>query len=252
MPAQAELAAALLVAERPAPPGLLPPARFAVHRNNVVAGLVEALGAAYPAIRSLVGEAFFRAAAGAFVRDEPPRSPVMIGYGSGFPDFLASFPPAAGLPYLAPVARLERAWLAAYHAAEATPLQLAALGRVDEAELDRVRLVLHPSLRLVASSFPIVAVWAANTGRGPHAAVDLGRAETALVVRPEERVMVESLSSGMAAFVGTLADDSALGTAAEAALRAEPCLALGPALGRLFALGAVVGLRHSSCHGSDR
>ncbi len=252
MPAQAELAGALLTAERPAPAGLLPSARFAVHRNNVVAGLVEALGVAYPAVRSLVGEPFFRAAATVFVCQEPPRSPVLIDYGSGFPGFLEAFPPAAGLPYLASVARLERAWLTAYHAAEATPLAIAALGQVAETELDQVRLVLHPSLRLVESIFPIIALWAANTGRGPHGAVDLGRAESALVVRPEERVMVESLSPGMAAFVGTLADDRALGMAAEAALRAEPGLTLGPALGRLFALGAVVALRQSSCEGSDR
>ncbi len=251
MPAQAELAAALLQADRPVPPGLLPPARFGVHRNNVVAGLIEALGAAYPAVRSLVGEAFFKAAAGLFVRQEPPQSPVLIDYGSGFPDFLESFPPAAGLPYLAPVARLERAWLAAFNAAEATPLPIAALGRVAEAELDRVRLALHPSLRLVVSRFPIVALWAANTGRGPHEAVDLGRAEAALVVRPAELVMVESLTPGMAAFVGALADGLDLGAAAGAAMRAKAGFALGPALGRLFSLGAVVGLGQPSCDGDD-
>ena len=252
MPAQAELAGALLAADRPAPAGLLPAGRFAVHRNNVVAGLVEALGAAYPAVRSLVGERFFRAAATVFVRREPPRSPVLIDYGGGFAGFLGSFRPAAGLPYLAPVARLERAWLLAYHAAEAAPLPIAALAQMPEAVLGRCRLVPHPSLRLVVSSFPVVALWAANTGRGPHEAVDLDRAETALVVRPEELVVVESLTPGMAAFVATLADDQPLGAAAEAAMRADSGFELGPALGRLFALGAVVGLRQSSFEGDSR
>lgn len=252
MPAQAELAGVLLAADRPAPAGLVPAGRFAVYRNNVVAGLIEALGAAYPAVRSLVGETFFKAAAGQFVRQAPPRSPVLIDFGAGFAEFLESFPPVAGLPYLAAVARLERAWLSAYNAAEATPLPIAALGRVPEEALGLCRLGPHPSLQLVVSSFSIVALWAANTGRGPHESVDLGRAETALVVRPEELVMVESLTPGMAALVATLADDQPLGAAAEAAMRADSGFELGPALGRLFALGAVVGLRQSSFEGDGR
>ena len=251
MPGQAELARALLAADRAVPAGLRPSGRFGVHRNNVVVGLVEALEAAYPAVRSLVGEAFFKAAAGVFVREEPPRSPVLIHYGAGFPAFIEGFPPAAGLPYLGDVARLERAWLLTYHAAEATPLPIAALDRLPEDELDPCRLALHPSLGLVASAFPIVALWTANTGRGPHDAVDLGRAETALVLRPSERVEVLALAPGMAAMVGALSSGEPLGAAAEAAALAEAEHDLGSALGRLFALGAVVGLRQSESAQSE-
>ncbi len=245
MSGQAELAAALLVADLPVPRGLVSAQRFAVHRNNVVTGLIGALEAAYPAVRSLVGDGFFAAMAGAYVRADPPRSPVLIHYGEGFPAFIEGFPPAAGLPYLGAVARLERAWLEAFHAAEAVALPVPSLGRVPAAELDDCRLVLHPSLRVVAANHPIVALWAANTGRGSHAAVDLGRAETALVVRPEGRVTVEAVPAGLAALAGALGAGMALGAAVGTAFSADPAFDPAAALGRLFALGSVVGIRRA-------
>ena len=58
----------------------------------------------------LVGEEWFRAAAAVFVRGRLPRHPTLLHYGEGFADFLASFAPAAELPYLPGVARLDRFW----------------------------------------------------------------------------------------------------------------------------------------------
>ena len=243
MPGQAELAEALLTADGPVPQGPTPAERFAVHRNNVVQGLIRALEAAYPAVRSLVGEGFFAAMAGAHVRADPPRSPILIHYGEGFPAFIEGFPPAAGLPYLGAVARLERAWLEAFHAAEAVPLPISSFGLVPEAELAGSRLALHPSLRIVRAGHPIVTLWAANTGRGSHAAVELGRAETGLVVRPRDRVTVEAVPPGLAVLVEALGSGASLGTAVEAALAADPAPDPGAMLGRLFALGAVIAIR---------
>jgi hypothetical protein len=109
---EAALRTAILDPGAPTPAGLADGAgrpatrRFAVYRNNVVASLSEALEVAFPAIAKLVGNGFFRAMAGIFVRAHPPRSPLMMLYGAEFPDFLATFAPVAHLPYLADVARL--------------------------------------------------------------------------------------------------------------------------------------------------
>lgn len=245
MPTSAELARALLAPDRPVPAGLAPAGRFAVYRNNVVVGLREALAAAYPAVRSIVGDDFFAAAAGVFVRQEPPRSPVLIHYGEGFPAFLQSFAPARRLPYLADVARLERAWLEAYHAADATPVAVDVLGALAGDRLAALRVALHPACRRVASPWPVVALWAANTGRGAHVAVDLDRAETALVLRPAEQVQVHVVDPGLAMLVRALAAGTRLGAAVEAAAAASAAFDPGPALGRLFALGAVSALDDS-------
>ena len=61
---QREFAAALLDPELPTPPGLVgpdgkpSPRRFAVYRNNVVAGLMGTLKDAFPAVCRIVGVDF--------------------------------------------------------------------------------------------------------------------------------------------------------------------------------------------------
>ena len=62
-----------------------------------------------------------------FVRAEPPRSPVLLGYGDGLPAFVERFEPASCVPYLADVIRLEIATSQAYHAADAEPVDAADL-----------------------------------------------------------------------------------------------------------------------------
>jgi hypothetical protein len=65
-----------------------------VYRNNVIAGLIAALGARYPVTECLVGREFFSAMARDYAVHCPPRSPVLLHYGEGFSDFVAGFEPA--------------------------------------------------------------------------------------------------------------------------------------------------------------
>ena len=133
--------------------------RFAVYRNNVHVGLVGALEKAFPVVRQLVGDGFFQIMARAYVAAEKPASPVMLDYGHGFPDFVAGFAPAEGLPYLADVARLEVALTQAYHAAEADALDRTGLAGLDLSRLDATTLALHPAARLVRSPCPVGTIW---------------------------------------------------------------------------------------------
>ena len=90
--------------------GLLAQPGFAVYRNTVHKGCIDALQANYPAVTRLVGEEWMRAAASEFVRAQLPRSPMLLDYGAEFAAFLAEFEPAAELPYLSGVAQLDRFW----------------------------------------------------------------------------------------------------------------------------------------------
>src|SRR5688500_7173734 len=81
--------------------------RLAVYRNNVMGSLIDVLAAAYPTVCRLVGEPFFRFAAASFAAAAPPVRPHLMSYGGGFAGFLARFEPAADLPYLPDLARLE-------------------------------------------------------------------------------------------------------------------------------------------------
>lgn len=242
---EAAFAAALLAEEGTPPPGLRDPGRngarrFAVYRNTVAASLVRALGASFPAVEALVGEAFFRGLALLFLRAHPPRSPVLHEWGAAFPDFIAAFPPAAALPYLADVARLDRAALRAFHAADAEPAGLEALAAVPPEALAGLRILPHPAAALVASPHPVVALRAEATGGRADLPVDLARAESALVTRPGLSVEVVALSPGAAALAAALLQGATFGEAAERAL-AHPGTDLPAAIGAVFGAGIAAG-----------
>ena len=249
----ADFADALLATDGGCPPwlttwnGSAPEKRFAVYRNNVVVGLIDALADSFPVTQALVGEEFFRAMAREFVRATPPRSPVLALYGDGFGDFIADFPPVAGLAYLADLARLEYLRVLAFHAADASPLTQEALGGVlaDEAALPLARFALHPSLFVLASAHAVVSLWAAHQAESDArqlAGLDTTRAESALVCRRELAVEVFRIESGTADFITALTHGSAFGAAAKQASARDAGFDLAATLALLLRAGAIVGI----------
>lgn len=250
MSTQQVFADALLAAEPVCPPGLrtwngsAPEKRFAVYRNNVVVSLIDALADSFPVTQELVGEQFFRAMARQFVRAEPPRSPVLALYGDGFAEFIAAFPAAAGLPYLADVARLELLRVQAWHAADAEPLAAEKIGRLlgDAEALPEARFTLHPSVRVLRSRHAVVSLWTAHQSESAALAltqVDPAIAETAWVRREGLDVEISAIAEGAAVFIELLQQGVAFGQAAEQALRADTRLDLAAALGMLIRGGVL-------------
>jgi hypothetical protein len=253
---QRDFAAALLDPQLPTPPGLVGPdgepsaRRFAVYRNNVVAGLIDTLKAAFPAVCRIVGAEFFRAMARVYVIAEPPRSPILLDYGAGFPRFIGEFEPAATLPYLADVANIERAWTEAYHAPEALPLDPAAFVAIEPDQLPDIRLLLHPSVHVVRSQPPALTIWRMNVGDGVPAPVDLAAGgEDVLIVRPMADVEVRTMREGGAEFVRALADGLSVLAAMKAALSADHRFDLSANLSGLIRAGALIG--YSPHHQGD-
>lgn len=216
--------------------------RFDVYRNNVVVGMIEALRATFPAIERLVGEEFFGATARAYLEQEPPRSPLLFRYGKTFGDFLDDFPPAASVPYLGDVARLEWARLEAYHAADREPLAIDALGLVPENEVGQATFELHPSLALIRSPWPIVSLWAASTDRGSSDDVDMKRPEEAIVIRPMMDVDTRIPPAGGFHFMNALKEDVTLEEAARAVAATEKEFDLAAHLNGVFEVGAVIAI----------
>ncbi|HTV32303.1 MAG TPA: DNA-binding domain-containing protein [Methylocella sp.] len=208
--------------------------RFAVYRNNVRASLIGALEARFPATRNIVGEDFFKAAARRFALEEPPHSPLMMCYGDAFPDFLAHFEPAGEVPYLADVARLEVARTRAYHAADASPLAPDVLKAIPLERLPHICFVLHPSLQIVASDYPIITIWAMNSSERELATITDWQGEDALVIRPQWEVSVRTLPPGAKRFLQGLAAGEPLGRAAETASAADESFDLPVNLAALF------------------
>jgi len=234
---QPDFAKALLDNTLPTPTGLTDPQgrpagkRFEIYRNNVVLSLSDALADAFPVVEKLVGDRFFQAMAGVFVRMHPPKSPVLAQYGAGFADFLATFPPVAQLSYLPDIARLERARIGAYHAAEAAPIDAAALAALTPAQMADARLGLHPSLHIVSSPFPVLAIWQKNTD-SPDITMPQG-GQDVLIARPEDTVEMRQLPAGAADFLRSLQAGKSLGETIDYCSR-SPGFDLTENIGGLF------------------
>src|SRR5258708_4184364 len=164
----AAFAGALLDPDLATPAGVAGPKskaadkRYNVYRNNVTVSLTSALAVAFPATQRITGADFFRAMARFYVPAPPPLSPLVFEYGRDFPDFIDRYEYAQSVPWLADVARVERAWLDAYHAADVEPLMPHALASILPERLADTVLKPHPAVRIVRSRFPAVPIFPAN------------------------------------------------------------------------------------------
>ncbi len=250
MTQQQLFAEALLDPGQFCPPGLTtwnssdPARRFAVYRNNVIVSLVDALADTFAVTQELVGETFFRAMARLFAYANPPTSRLMVFYGEAFPGFVERFPPAASVPYLADMARLEFLRVRAYHAAEVTPVRSEDITAMlaDEENLPYLNLAIHPALGVVDSMAAVVSLWAAHQGVGDLATVVPDVPETALVVRDGLDVEVMEVPRAAGAFIEALMRGETLGGALVSAQKLDPDFDAAIPLGLLIQKSAITAL----------
>jgi hypothetical protein len=212
--------------------------RYNVYRNNVTASLIEALAAIYPAVQRITGVEFFRAMARFHIRATPPISPLLFEYGRDFPAFIETYEYARAMPWLADVARVERDWLDAYHAADAEPLSAATLGSVPPEQLADLVFVAHPATRIVRSRFSVVTIFAANRGEASMGRIDASAPEDALITRPDLDVVVRQLPPGGAIFLTSLMAGRSFGEAAASALDASPAFDIASHIAGMIEAGA--------------
>lgn len=212
--------------------------RYNVYRNNVTVSLIEALAATFPAVQRMTGPDFFRAMARSYVRRHPPTSPLLFEYGRDFPAFIEAYDYARPAPWLADVARIERAWLDAYHAADAVVLKPSVLTSFPPDKLADLALTPHPATRLVRSSHPAVTLFCAYRSEPQDSdRTEASEPEDALITRPNLEVVVRHLPLGHATFIEALMSKGSLGEAAAAALTASDDFDLAIALAGLLQAG---------------
>jgi len=185
MTTQTAFTDALLDAARPAPAGVENPfggpagKRFDVYRNNVAASLTDALETGFPTVRKLVGDAFFKAMAGVFLRAHPPEDPRLATYGGQFPGFLGRFEPVKHLAYLPDIARLDLGLRQSYHAADVTPFNVTGL---PPSEVMDLKPRLSPATLILRSRHAAFDIWRYNAE--PGAPKPGNAAQDVMITRP--------------------------------------------------------------------
>jgi Putative DNA-binding domain len=218
---------------------------FAVYRNTVMKGCIDALQANFPTVERLVGEEWLRAAARVFARGQLPSQPSLLLYGEEFPSFLAAFEPAQEIPYLSDVARVDRLWTEAHVAADASALEAAALAALPPSAMSSSALCLHPAARWTWSDdWPIHTLWSRNRTHDADPAAPLEWVgEGVLVTRPYGAVEVEAFPRGGVALLDACQAGLSIEGAVQCALDAQPDADIATLVQQLLQAGAFSGLQ---------
>lgn len=217
---------------------------FAVYRNTVMKSCVDALEANFPAVARLVGEEWFRAAAAVYARAELPAEPSLLAYGGSFPAFLARFEPAAALPYLPEVARLDRLWTESHAAADGPVLDRSAFARLAPESLGEAVLEPHPAARWAwFDATPAFTIWSRNRDEAAAEGEIDWRGEGALLTRPVGAVRWLAVDAAACRFLDACALGAPLSLALESALEADANTNLVRLVNALLDAGAFARIR---------
>lgn len=224
--AQAAIAATLLHGPDHLPAGLFAGSEgdvlrgLRVHANTISHARLVALEDTFPHTRAYLGDAEFNRLSRAFLDAGGARYRPLADIGKGFADMLVD-------PVAADLARIEAAWLAAYHAADAPALELAELAGLDEAALLALRVRRHPAAR----SLTLASAAAALVD--PALAPDV---RALLVARPAAEVRLFAVDISAMAVLALADEISPLGNLIAALDETHPDG--GAAIAALIAAGA--------------
>lgn len=195
---------------------------FAVYRNTVMAGCVDALAANFPTVASLLGEDAFRGAARDHARELPPEEGVLANYGERFADWLQRSLGDDAPPLLVAIARLDRAWTECHLAVDAPTLDATLIGTIAPERFAACRLVPHPAARWLGfdDDLPAYALWCERRAAGRRGdaadASPSGRNESALLTRPHDEVTWRPVDRAAVVFLSACAEGRTVAESFEA------------------------------------
>lgn len=221
--------------------GIDPAARLAIHRNNTWVGFHATLAATYPVVQRLGGEQWFSASARRYQRACPSTCGDLQYVGRHYADFLRAELGVTEHAYFAEVAALEWLYQEALIAAAGADFDPTTLAQVDPDAYERLVFTLQPSLRLIESPYPLLAIWKANQAGADAAAgpirLDAGPSRI-MLLRRTDHVELRELPAAAHALLAQFARRQPLGAAAAAVAGIES-FDLGAVLRLLISLGTI-------------
>ena len=218
---------------------------FAAYRATACANLHNSLRGVYPVVERLVGRGFFTFMAHAYIGQVRSTSGDLNLYGKEFPTFMSSFRPVEPLPYLADVASLEWALHESYVAADACSLSPLHLATVVEEDHGRLRCRLHPAVRLLRSTYPVLSIWEMNQPSQlgvPSVDLRLG-GDHLLIRRTATGMAIDRVSAIDWRFLSLLAQGMCLGDTLSDVSDTVQDFDLATALRRYFGNGVLIDIR---------
>lgn len=125
-----------------------------VYREQFFLRHVGSLREDFPTLELLLGAEKFEKMCAEYLAAAPPRSFALRDASDRMGAFLKAAAPYATDPLLADCANVEWAFIEAFDAGDAPPLDVSMLASIDEDAWDRAKIHFHPSLRFLDLSYP--------------------------------------------------------------------------------------------------
>lgn len=240
---QQQFMAALYDADAPGPVtaiagnGLSATARLGIYRRSCAESHSAALRVTYPAVRALVGDAFFAQTARGYRRAHPSRSGNLQAFGAKLGDYLEAEPACRAYPYLPDVARLEWLRQATILAPNAPVVSADAFAACHAAAL---RMALHPSLHLLQSMYPVLRIWRYAMQPTPDA-LTLGAGECVVLWREAGEVAMGAVDAATFACIAALRQGATLDAARAAGLAIDADFKIAECISSLLDHGVIAG-----------
>ncbi|MBU3654792.1 MAG: hypothetical protein FGM23_00275 [Alphaproteobacteria bacterium] len=177
------------------------PARLSIYSNNTALGLADVLANAYPVVKRIVGEEFFKTLARHFLKAHPQPAGNRHMFGGDLATFLKGFVPASALPYLSDIAALEWAYFQSSIADDAENIDFNGLTAAMSADPAFV-LALHPSVHVIEQSYNALDIWQEHQKAEPST-IQLTQEERTLVVwrTTDDSVLIRKASPAFASLL---------------------------------------------------
>jgi hypothetical protein len=134
-----------------------------VYFDNSRGALRQALVAAYPVCRQVVGEQYFNQVAALYIQNHPMQCPDLNLYGESLPELLRelclSREELLALHYLPDLAQLEQLLHRAYFASPRITFDSQACAALKENQLMQSTMTLADDIGLLQSGFDVVSIW---------------------------------------------------------------------------------------------
>ena len=203
---------------------------FLVYHEGYRLRLAEFICNDYPTLRERLGDTAFGRLVEDYILSGPSRERNARWYGSRLPDFMASDSRWRNAVLACDLARLERAHLDAFDAADAAVVGMEALSMVTASDWPNLRLNFHPSLRLLNLGAGVSAVYESIDAASDQRIVPCDDRETVAVWRCDGETFHRLLDPDEALALTSLLDGNSL---------AEACADMAAARERVDADAAV-------------
>lgn len=175
---------------------LSPQQRFAIYNGSITEGIAASMRETYQACEKLVGEEFFTRMVYSYIKQTPSSDPDITSYGENFAEFVAAFPPAEQLPYLADICRLSWAYNRLYLQLPDATFDIQAFSELNETQQAQVIFQLKPHAKLLSSPYPLTKIWDLSLGKSNEETIDLQCGGVDLILwRAEDHVQIDKLTN---------------------------------------------------------